>query len=146
MRRLGRNADIVDEREDDGGVSELGDGGQIEILTTVVPADLGGVPDLSVFLQHISASLTLCDNADPDVRRDQETLLSRLASDGDPAYVHDTEGPDDMAAHARSILTSNSLTIEVAERKLMLGIWQGVYLNEHRHAEHARSAVVTVMD
>ena len=62
----------------------------------------------NIFLQHTSASLILCENADPDVRRDLETLLSRLAPDGDPAYVHDTEGPDDMAAHARSILTSNS--------------------------------------
>ena len=70
---------------------------------------------VTVFLQHTSASLILCENADPDVRRDLETLLSRLAPDADPAWVHDTEGPDDMAAHARSILTSNSLTIPVAE-------------------------------
>ena len=98
----------------------------------------------TVFLQHTSASLILCENADPDVRRDLETLLSRLAPDGDPAYVHDTEGPDDMAAHARSILTSNSLTIPVAEGKLMLGTWQGVYLYEHRHAGHNRSVVITL--
>lgn len=99
----------------------------------------------TVFLQHTSASLILCENADPDVRRDLETLLSRLAPDGDPAYAHDAEGPDDMAAHARSILTSNSLTIPVADGKLMLGTWQGLYLYEHRHAGHARSVVVTVM-
>ncbi|MEK6246457.1 MAG: secondary thiamine-phosphate synthase enzyme YjbQ [Pseudomonadota bacterium] len=100
---------------------------------------------VTVFLQHTSASLILCENADPDVRRDLETLLSRLAPDADPAYVHDAEGPDDMAAHARSILTSNSLTIPVADGKLMLGTWQGLYLYEHRHAGHARSVVVTVM-
>ena len=100
---------------------------------------------VTVFLQHTSASLVLCENADPDVRRDLETLLSRLAPDGDPAYVHDAEGPDDMASHARSILTSNSLTIPVADGKLMLGTWQGLYLYEHRHAGHARSVVVTVM-
>jgi secondary thiamine-phosphate synthase enzyme len=99
----------------------------------------------NVFLQHTSASLILCENADPDVRRDLETLLSRLAPDGDPAYVHDTEGPDDMAAHARSILTSNSLTIPVAEGRLMLGTWQGVYLYEHRHAGQTRSVAVTAM-
>ena len=99
----------------------------------------------TVFLQHTSASLILCENADPDVRKDLEMLLQRLAPDGDSAYVHDTEGPDDMAAHARSILTSNSLTIPVAEGKLMLGTWQGLYLYEHRHAGHARSVVVTVM-
>ena len=99
----------------------------------------------TVFLQHTSASLILCENADPGVRRDLETLLSRLAPDADPAYVHDTEGPDDMAAHARSILTSNSITIPVADGKLMLGTWQGLYLYEHRHAGHARSVVLTVM-
>lgn len=99
----------------------------------------------NVFLQHTSASLILCENADPDVRRDLETILSRLAPDGDPAYVHDTEGPDDMASHARSVLTSNSITIPVSEGKLMLGTWQGVYLYEHRTAAHQRSVVVTVM-
>jgi len=99
----------------------------------------------TVFLQHTSASLILCENADPDVRRDLETLLSRLAPDGDPAFVHDTEGPDDMAAHARSILTSNSVTIPVADGRLALGTWQGLYLYEHRHAGHARSVIVTVM-
>ena len=99
----------------------------------------------AVFLQHTSASLILCENADPDVRRDLETLLSRLAPDGDPAYVHDTEGPDDMAAHARAVLTSNSLTIPVAEGKLMLGTWQGLYLYEHRISEHERTVVVTTI-
>jgi secondary thiamine-phosphate synthase enzyme len=99
----------------------------------------------TVFLQHTSASLVLCENADPDVRRDLETILSRLAPDGDPAYRHDTEGADDMAAHVRSILTSNSFTIPVSEGRLALGTWQGLYLYEHRYAPHARSIVVTVM-
>ena len=99
----------------------------------------------AVFLQHTSASLILCENADPDVRRDLETILARLAPDGDSAYVHDTEGPDDMAAHARSILTSNSFTIPVGDGRLMLGTWQGLYLWEHRLAPHSRSLVVTVM-
>jgi len=99
----------------------------------------------TVFLQHTSASLILCENADPDVRRDLETIMARLAPDGDPEYVHDTEGPDDMASHARSILTSNSITIPVADGELMLGTWQGVYLWEHRTAPHERSVVVTVM-
>ena len=97
----------------------------------------------SVFLQHTSASLILCENADPDVRKDLEMLLSRLAPDGDPAYGHDTEGPDDMAAHARSVLTSNSITFPVSDGKLMLGTWQGLYLYEHRHAGHTRNVVVT---
>ncbi len=98
-----------------------------------------------VFLQHTSASLILCENADADVRRDLETLFARLAPDGDPAYVHDTEGPDDMAAHARAVLTSNSLSIPVADGNLLLGTWQGLYLWEHRHAAHTRSIIVTVM-
>src|SRR5262245_62100399 len=97
----------------------------------------------NVFLQHTSASLILCENADPDVRRDLETILSRLAPDGDPAYVHDAEGPDDMASHARSVLTSNSLSIPISEGSLALGTWQGVYLYEHRKRSHARNVVVS---
>jgi secondary thiamine-phosphate synthase enzyme len=99
----------------------------------------------NVFLRHTSASLMLCENAAPAVRQDLETILSRLAPDGDPAYVHDDEGPDDMAAHARSVLTTNSLQIPVADGRLLLGTWQGIYLWEHRHAPHARSVVVTVV-
>jgi secondary thiamine-phosphate synthase enzyme len=120
--------------------------------TTEITADIQRVVASSgvktglcnVFLQHTSASLILCENADPDVRRDLETLLSRLAPDGDLQYVHDTEGPDDMASHARSVLTSNSLSIPVSEGRLALGIWQGIYLYEHRTAPHARSALVTI--
>ena len=99
----------------------------------------------TLFLQHTSASLILCENADPAVRRDLETLFSRLAPDGDPAWRHDTEGPDDMAAHARSVLSSNSIVVPVAEGRLMLGTWQGLYLWEHRVDPQARQLVVTVM-
>lgn len=99
----------------------------------------------NIFLQHTSASLILCENAAPAVRQDLETILSRLAPDGDPAYAHDDEGPDDMAAHARAVLTTNSLQVPVAEGKLLLGTWQGIYLWEHRHAPHTRSVVVTVI-
>jgi secondary thiamine-phosphate synthase enzyme len=99
----------------------------------------------NIFLQHTSASLILCENAAPAVRCDLETILSRVAPDGDPAYVHDDEGPDDMAAHARSVLTTNSLQIPVHEGALMLGTWQGIYLWEHRHAPHQRSVVVSVL-
>ena len=99
----------------------------------------------NVFLQHTSASLILCENADPTVRRDLETIMARLAPDGDPAYAHDAEGPDDMASHARAVLTSNSLVIPVARGRLALGTWQGIYLWEHRRAPHTRSVVVTVM-
>jgi secondary thiamine-phosphate synthase enzyme len=99
----------------------------------------------NLFLQHTSASLLLCENAAPAVRQDLETIISRLAPDGDPAYVHDDEGPDDMAAHARSVLTTNSLQVPVADGKLALGTWQGIYLWEHRRAPHTRSLVVTVI-
>jgi len=99
----------------------------------------------NAFLQHTSASLILCENADPAVRRDLETILARLAPDGDPAYAHDTEGPDDMAAHARSVLTANSLALPVTEGRLALGTWQGVYLWEHRHGPQQRRLVVTIV-
>ncbi|TAK44155.1 MAG: YjbQ family protein [Betaproteobacteria bacterium] len=99
----------------------------------------------NVFLQHTSASLILCENADPAVRRDLETILARLAPDGDPAYVHDTEGPDDMAAHARAVLTTNALALPVSAGRLALGTWQGVYLWEHRTAPHGRRVIVTIM-
>jgi secondary thiamine-phosphate synthase enzyme len=122
--------------------------GTIDVTAQVarVVSDAGIKQGLcNVFLQHTSASLILCENAAPAVRQDLETILGRLAPDGDPAYVHDDEGPDDMAAHARSVLTTNSLQVPVAEGKLALGTWQGIYLWEHRHAPHARSLVVTVI-
>lgn len=98
-----------------------------------------------VFVQHTSCSLTITENADPDVRRDLETLLARLAPDGDPAYRHDLEGPDDMAAHARSVLTDSGLTIPVGAGRLLLGTWQGIYLWEHRTEGQLRRVVVTVL-
>jgi secondary thiamine-phosphate synthase enzyme len=98
-----------------------------------------------VFVQHTSCSLLITENADPDVRRDLETIAARLAPDGDPAYRHDTEGPDDMAAHARSMLTNTGLSVPVGGGRLLLGTWQGIYLWEHRTSPHRRSVVVTVL-
>jgi secondary thiamine-phosphate synthase enzyme len=98
-----------------------------------------------VFVQHTSCSLTITENADADVRRDLDTVMARLAPDGDPAYRHDTEGPDDMAAHARSVLTDTGLTVPVGAGRLLLGTWQGIFLWEHRSAGHRRSVVVTVL-
>jgi secondary thiamine-phosphate synthase enzyme len=97
-----------------------------------------------VFVQHTSCSLMISENADPDVLRDLETLAARWAPDGDPAYRHDTEGDDDMAAHARSILTGTSVSVPVGNGSLMLGTWQGLYLWEHRTRPHTRTIVVTV--
>jgi secondary thiamine-phosphate synthase enzyme len=98
-----------------------------------------------VFVQHTSCSLMVTENADPDVRRDLETLIARVAPDGDPAYRHDTEGPDDMAAHARTVLTGESVTLPVGGGRLLLGTWQGVFLWEHRTEPQRRSVVVTVL-
>ena len=98
-----------------------------------------------VFVQHTSCSLLITENADPDVRRDLETILKRLAPDGDPAYRHDAEGPDDMSAHVRNMLTGSGLSVPVANGRLLLGTWQGIYLYEHRSAPHRRHVVVTVL-
>lgn len=98
-----------------------------------------------IFVQHTSCSLTITENADHDVRRDLETILSRLAPDGDPSYRHDTEGPDDMAAHARTMLTDVSLTVPVGNGRLLLGTWQGIYLFEHRAEAQQRRVVVTLL-
>jgi secondary thiamine-phosphate synthase enzyme len=98
-----------------------------------------------VFVQHTSCSLMVTENADPDVRRDLETVLARVAPDGDPGYRHDTEGPDDMAAHARTVLTGESVTVPVGGGQLLLGTWQGVFLWEHRTAPQRRTVVVTVL-
>ena len=98
-----------------------------------------------VFPQHTSCSVTITENADPSVRRDLETLATRWAPDGDSAYRHDTEGDDDMAAHARSVLSGSSVSVPVGCGKLLLGTWQGIYLWEHRTVPHTRSIVVTVV-
>lgn len=98
----------------------------------------------NVFLHHTSASLILCENADPDVRHDLEAFMQQLVPDGDLMFIHTTEGPDDMPAHVRSVLTSNSITIPVNHSRCSLGTWQGVYLWEHRHHGHRRKVTVTV--
>ncbi|TFW10548.1 YjbQ family protein [Oxalobacteraceae bacterium OM1] len=98
-----------------------------------------------IFVQHTSCSLTITENADPDVRRDLETIMQRLAPDGDPQYRHDLEGDDDMAAHARSVLTDTALTVPIGDGRLLLGTWQGIFLWEHRTGPQRRSVVVTVL-
>ena len=98
-----------------------------------------------VFVQHTSCSLTITENADPNVRRDLETIIGRLTPDGDRAYRHDAEGPDDLAAPARTMLTETSLTGPIGGGRLLLGTWQGIYLWEHRTAPHRRKVVVTII-
>jgi len=99
-----------------------------------------------VFVHHTSASLVLCENADPSVRTDLERFLARLVKDGDPMFSHDAEGPDDMPAHIRSILTNMDLTLPVTNGKCALGTWQGIYLYEHRTHPHQRRITVTIRD
>jgi len=99
----------------------------------------------NVFIHHTSASLIVCENADPTVRTDLERFASRLAPDGDPLFEHVDEGPDDMPAHVRSILTQTSLALPIAQSRCSLGTWQGVYVWEHRHAPHRRRVTLTVM-
>jgi secondary thiamine-phosphate synthase enzyme len=97
---------------------------------------------LTVFVQHTSASLAIQENADPDVVRDLTDYFERLAPENDPRYRHQDEGPDDMPAHIRSVLTQTSLTIPVVKGRMSLGTWQGIYLFEHRAAPHRRSVVL----
>ena len=98
-----------------------------------------------IFMHHTSASLILCENADPDVRQDLETFMKRLVPDGDEMFIHTSEGPDDMPAHVRTVLTQSSLSIPVAKAKQTLGIWQGIFLWEHRTHKQKRKITVTLI-
>lgn len=97
-----------------------------------------------VFIRHTSASLLITENADPDVLADLETIFAGLAPDGDRRYRHTAEGPDDMSAHVKSALTQTSLTVPVADGRLDLGTWQGVFVWEHRARGHRRTVAVTI--
>jgi len=99
----------------------------------------------TLHLQHTSASLLIQENADPDVRRDLERFFARLVPDGDALFIHTAEGEDDMPAHVRTALTTVNLSVPVADGRLCLGTWQGIYLWEHRHRPHTRSIVVHVL-
>jgi secondary thiamine-phosphate synthase enzyme len=99
---------------------------------------------LHVFIQHTSASLTINENADSDVRQDLESSLNGLAPEDFP-YVHTIEGPDDMPAHVKASLMGSSVSIPVAEGRLLLGTWQGIYLCEHRNRASSRSLVLTLL-
>lgn len=118
--------------------------GFIEI-TRAVAAFLEGVGaregEVSLFCRHTSASLTIQENADPDVRVDLLTALDRLAPE-QAGWVHDMEGPDDMPAHIKAVLTGISLAVPVTGGRMALGTWQGIYLVEHRTRAHRRELVV----
>jgi secondary thiamine-phosphate synthase enzyme len=93
---------------------------------------------LTVFVRHTSASLLIQENADPDVRRDLESFFRKLVPEDSRLYRHNAEGPDDMPAHIKGALTQTQLSIPVADGRLALGTWQGIYLFEHRHAPMRR--------
>ena len=99
---------------------------------------------VNVFVHHTSASLILCENADPTVRKDLEYFMEKITPDGDPMYQHRDEGPDDMSAHVRTVLTDSSLTIPINNGRTLLGTWQGVYLWEHRTHPHHRKITITI--
>lgn len=100
----------------------------------------------TLFVQHTSASLIIQENADPSARRDLENWLNRLVPENDPIYTHTDEGPDDMPAHIKSVLTATSLSIPIDQGRLALGIWQGIYLWEHRHHGGRRNLVVHISE
>ncbi|MGR9053128.1 MAG: secondary thiamine-phosphate synthase enzyme YjbQ [Gammaproteobacteria bacterium] len=99
---------------------------------------------LHILIQHTSASLTINENADPDVRIDMEAYFSKTAPENEPYYRHVLEGSDDMPAHLKNVILGCQLTIPIGHGRLMLGTWQGIYLCEHRNAAGSRSLILTV--
>ena len=100
---------------------------------------------LTVFVQHTSCSLIIMENADPTARRDLEKFFDQLVPENAPYFEHNDEGPDDMPSHIRMVLTRSSEVVPIADSRIQLGTWQGIFLFEHRQAAHRRSAVVTVV-
>ncbi len=118
---------------------------EITDRVAAVVRDAGVVDGLcTVFVRHTSASLVVQENADPSARRDLEAWLNRLVAERDPLFTHTAEGPDDMPAHIKAALTATSLGVPIADGRLVLGTWQGIYLWEHRRTRATRSVVVHV--
>lgn len=100
---------------------------------------------VTLFVRHTSASLLVQENADPSARDDLERWMNRLVPEQDALYTHTLEGPDDMPAHIKSALTATSLSVPVADGKMVLGTWQGIFLWEHRHHRGNREVIVNLM-
>jgi len=115
-----------------------------EVARLVASAGSSGAGLCHVFVRHTSASLLICENADPDVLRDMEAFMATLVADGSPLFSHTAEGADDMAAHIRSVLTGSSLSLPIQDGRLALGTWQGLFLWEHRYAGHQRELLLTL--
>lgn len=114
-----------------------------EVLAEIPELSRCRIGLLHVFIQHTSASISLNENADPDVRVDMETAFNRIAPEDQP-FVHTLEGPDDMPAHVKASVLGSSVSIPVANGRLCTGTWQGIYLCEHRNRASGRSLVVTL--
>lgn len=125
------------------------DGQGLYDITSEVAAAVAqsGVSDglVTVFIRHTSASLLIQENADPAVQVDLQNWLSRLVPELDSLYTHTDEGPDDMPAHIKGALTAVQVSVPVMQGKMALGVWQGIYLWEHRHSPRTRSVVVNVL-
>ncbi len=115
------------------------------VAECVTKANIKDVGLCHVFIHHTSASLVVCENADPLVQIDLDAFMARLIPDGDPLFKHTDEGPDDMPSHVRSILTTTFLSIPVTAGRLALGRWQGLYLWEHRLRSYERKITVTLV-
>ncbi len=100
---------------------------------------------VTLFLRHTSASLLIQENAAPEAKNDLEAWLNRLVPERDPLYTHNDEGPDDMPAHIKAMLTAVSVSVPIAQGAMVLGTWQGIFLWEHRHARRSREIVVSVI-
>ena len=119
----------------------------IYLITNEIVSQLGRLPEkglLNIFIQHTSASLSINENADPDVRHDFEKYFDMIVPENMPFLKHTLEGPDDMPAHVKSALTSTSITIPIVAGRLGLGTWQGIYLCEFRTNKHSRRILCTI--
>ncbi|WP_417444377.1 secondary thiamine-phosphate synthase enzyme YjbQ [Joostella sp.] len=114
-----------------------------EVLKAIPEIKKIGIGQLQVFIKHTSASLTINENADPTVRTDFESHMNKMVPENAPYYIHTYEGPDDMPAHVKSSLMGASVQIPISNGRLNLGIWQGIYLCEHRDYGGSRSVVIT---
>ncbi|MBE9480660.1 MAG: YjbQ family protein [Bacteroidetes bacterium] len=117
------------------------------LITNLIENNLPELPDkgiINIFVQHTSAGLTINENADSSVRVDFETVFNKLVPENSRDYIHTIEGPDDMPAHIKSSLVGQSVTIPITNKRLNLGIWQGIYLCEFRNSGGRRKLVITI--
>ena len=118
------------------------------LITDEITSHLPELPEtgvLHLFIKHTSCGLCINENADPDVREDMESIFNRIVPEARPYYLHTLEGPDDMAAHAKSVISGVSLTVPITRGRLNLGTWQGIYLCEYRNHGGPRKIVATIM-